>query len=162
MRVRVGVIGGLMTMMVAFAGEASAAFDDIKWLGVHGAYYSKYEKAAVGVTARQHLGEEMGGELSTGFLLDYVFRSGGTTWVTGADLQYERFLAQKRLSLWAGGGGGVVRDDRHGPNEEPQYELFAVGILGAGLGGKPIMPYVEMRFMSHQKFHGVLYAGIRF
>jgi hypothetical protein len=160
MRVRMGVIGGLM--MVAFAGDASAAVDDLKWLGAHVAYYTKYEKAAIGVNARQDLGTQMGGEISAGFLADYVFRSDGSTWVLGADLSYERLVSRKRVAVWAGGGGGVVFDDRPGPNLKTQTELYALGILGAGLGGRPIMPYVEMRFMSHQKFHGVVYAGIRF
>src|SRR5687768_8386661 len=121
MRVRTGVIGGvMMTTLLALAGAASAAPDDVKWLGVHGAYYSKYEKAAVGITARQYSVEELRGEFSVGFLLDYVFRSGGSTWVTGADLQYERYVAHRRFSLWTGAGGGVVRDDRHGPNQEAE------------------------------------------
>src|SRR5262245_6827954 len=156
MRVRSRLVGGLM--MAALFGVGSAGAEELKWLGVHGAYYSQFEKGAVGINARQ----DVGNDVSVGFLTDYVFRATRTTWVFSADLQLEKSLLKEKLALWAGGGGGVLRDDQRGPNLKPQYELFAVGFVGAGADGKPIMPYVEMRFMSHQKFHGVLYAGIRF
>jgi hypothetical protein len=149
----------LVLAAIAAAGAQSAPADELKWLGAHAAYYSQYDKVALGINARQDLGEQW----SAGFLFDCVLRGHiGETWATSADLQWERSFARPRIATWIGGGGGVLRDDLRGPNQKAQYEPFAVGFVGVGLDGHPVMPYVEMRFMSHQVFHGVVYAGLRF
>jgi hypothetical protein len=146
-------------VVLAMVGAARDACADLEWLGVHGAYYSEYQKSAIGINARETLGNEW----SVGFVSDYIFRGGErTTWAWTADLSYNVPIARERAKAWVGGGGGVQRDDQHGPNLKAQYDPVAVGFVGVGLNNKPIMPYVEMRFMSHQVFHGILYVGLRF
>jgi hypothetical protein len=154
----------LVLSAVLVAGARRAQADviqdrDLQWLGVHGAYYSEYERCALGINART----DVGNKFSVGFLLDYVFQPDNrTTWVTSADLQWEHRLPRVRLDGWVGGGLGVLRDDFPGMNRPADYQPFAVFFVGAGLARHPIMPYVETRFMSHDTFHGVLYAGLRF
>jgi hypothetical protein len=153
---------GVVTMLVLGAlvmAVAPAGAEDLKWLGVHGAYYSQYEKCALGINARTDVGDSF----SVGFLVDYVFQGDSReTWAASADLQWETPLPGHFLDGWVGGGVGVFRDDLRQPNRNADYQPFAAAFVGVGLGNHPIMPYVEMRFVSHEVFHGVLYAGVRF
>jgi hypothetical protein len=153
-RLRIGLLAG--ALLACGAGRAAA--DELQWLGVHAAYYSEFQKGALGFNARQDLGRSV----SIGILVDYVFRSRHSTWVGGLDLQYERPVLTRRAMAWAGIGAGAVRDDLRGDLFRPDYDPYAACHFGIGLNGRPVMPYVELRFMSHEVFHGVLYAGLRF
>jgi hypothetical protein len=151
------VRGTLVVGALALCGAASAPADELKWLGVHGAYYTQYEQGAAGVNARQDIGQSF----SVGLLVDYVFRTERhTTWVGGVDLQWETALPDHHFVGWGGVGGGVIRDDPRDKKED--YSPFASAFVGVGLNNRPIMPYVELRIMSNRVFHGVVYAGLRF
>jgi hypothetical protein len=100
----------MLVLAAVFAGGAHtpAAAEDLKWLGVHGAYYSQYENVALGINARQDLGNGV----SAGFLVDYIFQGQSReTWAAGADLQWETHLPGRFLDGWVGGGMGIFRDD---------------------------------------------------
>jgi hypothetical protein len=140
--------------MAAGAREASA---DLLWFGVHGAYYSEFEKGALGLNAR----EDVGDSWSVGLLGDWVFRSGRTTVAVNIDLQYEAPFLSPQFTGWVGAGGGVLLDDIEGL-PEADYEPLAVGFAGVGTRGKPVMPYAEVRFMAHHGFRTVFYLGVRF
>jgi hypothetical protein len=157
MRLRGARQAGLLAAVMLFAGLGQARADEFAWLGVHGAYYGEYEKWGVGMNARQDLGNHF----SAGMLVDYVIRSNHSTWAGNVDLQYERRVWRRALG-WVGVGGGVIRDDLQGDESTPDWDPTAVGYVGLGLDGKPFMPYVEMRILSHGNFHGVFYAGFRF
>jgi hypothetical protein len=154
----------LVLAAITVAGASRAQADDINgenvlWYGVHGSYYSQYERGALGIDARMDVGHDV----SVGFLLDYVFQPNNrTTWVTDADLQWQHKLPGIRLDGWVGAGLGVVRDDFPGMNQEADYQPLAVFFVGTGLAKHPVMPYVEFRLMSNRVFHGVLQAGLRF
>src|SRR4029079_5066446 len=120
--------------------------------------YSEYEKWGVGVNARQ----DIGNDFSVGSVIDYVFRTNHSIWVGEADLQYEKPFAKQRLLGWVGVGAGVLRDDTQNDELPPEWDAIASGYVGVGLHGKPYMPYLEMRCLSHGNFHGLLYLGFRF
>jgi hypothetical protein len=154
-----GVVKMLVLAALLMAGAPAGAADDLKWLGVHGAYYSQYKQGAVGINART----DMGNAVSVGFLAEYIFQGDSReTWAAGTDLQWETPLPGRFLDGWVGAGVGVFRDDLRLPNRKADYQPFASAYFGVGLGNHPIMPYVEMRFVSHEVFHGVVYAGVRF
>lgn len=157
MRISVRSVVGLAVFAAILSCAEQARADELKWLGVHGAYYTQYEQPAIGFTARQDVGDSW----SVGFLVDYVIRTQRhTTWVAGADLQWETVLPERHLIGWVGAGGGVLRDDPI--DARADFSPFASGFVGIGLKGHPIMPYLEMRIMSNRVFHGVIYAGVRF
>jgi hypothetical protein len=157
MRLRGAAQAGLvMAAMVLGAREVQA--EPPTWIGVHGVYYGEFEKWGVGVNGRQ----ELGGSFTAGVDVDYVIRSNHSTWAGTIDLQYDKPLAKERVLGWVGVGGGVIRDDTQGDELPPEYDATAVLYVGAGLNGKPVMPFVEMRCMSHGNFHGVFYLGLRF
>jgi hypothetical protein len=64
-------LGGALVVAALTLGGASAHADELKWLGVHGAYYTQYEQGAIGANARQ----DVGNSFSIGILVDYVFRT---------------------------------------------------------------------------------------
>jgi hypothetical protein len=154
-----GVVRMLVAAAIMAAGAGGAHAESLKWLGVHGAYFSQYEDVSLGINARQ----DVGNDFSVGFIVDYIFRGDTrTTWVGGFDLQWEKELPRQHLAAWVGGGGGVFRDDLKQPNLKPDYQAFAVAFVGVGLDGHHVMPYAEFRLMTHEVVHGVVYAGLRF
>jgi hypothetical protein len=154
----------LVLAAITAVGAGNAQADDINgrdvlWYGVHGSYYTQYERGALGIDSRMDLGSAF----SAGFLLDYVFQSNDrTTWVTNADLQWQHPLPGLRLDGWVGAGLGVARDDFPGPNRHADYLPISVFFAGVGLAKHPVMPYAEWRFMSNRVFHGVVQVGVRF
>jgi hypothetical protein len=157
--VRMLVLAAVMAAGARGAGAEDIQDENILWRGVQGAYYSEFENVALGVNARMDLGNSF----SSGFLIDYVFQQDNrTTWVGSADLQWQHPLPGLKLDGWLGGGFGVVVDNLPGQNQKTQVEPFAVFFGGVGLAKRPVMPYVEMRFMTHETYHGVLYVGLRF
>jgi hypothetical protein len=156
------VTGRMAAFVLAWAAVAAfgtrEARADNQWVGVHAGYYTEYEDWALGVNGR----EDVGKGWSVGFLGDYLFRSGRTTGVVNIDLQHEWALRQPRAYVWAGAGFGIVADDVHGSTIPINFDPLAVVHAGAGMHGKPVMPFVEVRLMSHDEFRGVLYIGVKF
>jgi hypothetical protein len=154
MRLRSWWLGGVAVMVLAFASEAAA---DLQWLGVHGSYYELYDRGAIGLNAR----EELGNHLSAGLRGDYIFRNGTVTWAFDVDLQYDLPLNLKRPLFWVGGGGGIVHDD---PNvlKHADVRPTATGFVGAGYKTGPLLPYLELRLTSQENARLVVTMGLRF
>jgi hypothetical protein len=148
---------GLLVGAAVTAGGQRAAADSLEWFGVHGAYYSEFHKGAIGINARRDVGDSW----AVGTLVDYVFRPNRTTAVLNIDLRYTVRLVPRQLRGWVGAGGGVLLDDVAGP-PKAEWKPLAVVFAGVEWADKPLQPFVEMRFMTHDAFRGVFYAGVRF
>jgi hypothetical protein len=144
-------------LLVALAGGPAEAEAGLQWLGVHGSYYDEFDDFALGINAR----EDIGRGFSVGFLAEYLFREQRQTAVSNIDLQYEMPILKERVIVWGGAGGGILLDDIEG-QPKAKVKALAVGFVGAGLGGKPVMPYAELRVQAHEAFNVVLYLGVRF
>jgi hypothetical protein len=55
----------------------------------------------------------------------------------------------------------VLLDDIEGA-PRAKLRALAVAFVGAGLGGRPVMPYAELRVTAHESFNTVVYVGVRF
>jgi hypothetical protein len=154
MRVTRGVVGVGIWAVLGLVGRAEARGEER--FGAHVAYYSEFERVAVGLSGRTFFSNSW----SVGILGDYVLRPDHSTWVFELDAQRDIDGLVPRIRFWAGIGGGVLVDDVSG--KAADVDPVGVLYLGAGYTRHPIVPYVELRFVSHEVFHGVLYVGVRF
>jgi hypothetical protein len=148
--------GGVLLALVllAAAPEASA---ELAWVGFHGAYYNQFDKGAIGLHAR----ERVGNLLTAGIKGDYIFRPRRTSWAFEADVQYDLPLPSYRVFTWVGAGAGVLRDDRDGPSRS-DIDALVSGFAGIGVKQGPFLPFAEVRLTSSEAARWVLYLGLRF
>jgi hypothetical protein len=151
------VLGAAAFVLVLAAAVPARA--ELGWIGVHGAYYNEFDRAAIGMNAREVFGFS---PVSVGFKGDYIFRPGRTSWSFEADLAYDIPVDWKRVPVWAGVGGGVLHDDLQG-SKRATFEPLASAFVGAGVRQGPLLPYAEVRLTSsHDSARWILYLGLRF
>ena len=143
-------------LVAALAAPAAVSADEGVMFGVRGGYYFEVEDPFLGAELLLRLGHRF--YFNPNF--EYVFVDNRDYMTFNADFHYD-FPTDGRNFVWAGAGLALVRIDPE--NRQPtDTDAAANLLLGAGLGGRGVVPYLQGKLILKDNTEFVLAVGLRF
>jgi hypothetical protein len=140
---------------LALAAPTRVSADNLMF-GVRGGYYFEVDEPFLGAELLVGLGDRV--YFNPNF--EYVFTDNRDYMTFNFDFHYD-FRTDSRAFVWAGAGLGLVYINPEN-RQESDTEAAANLLLGVGLGGGGVIPYLQGKLILKDNTEFALAVGLRF